>query len=294
MFTKAVEVAAQFTRPIHTIVRNFDSTLIQPSAATLFFVNSDGWALTCRHVAQLILGSDELAARRKAFIDDLNSMRGKQKENRLRHDLARKYNFSKSTAFEIYNIFMNCIEGDLNAELKGHPDFDVALIHFHNYKKLLCDSFPVFASNGSELKPGKYLCRLGFPFAEFTNFEYDNSSDQIRWTTEGRRDTPRFPIEGMVTRNVIDDKGTIIGFEMSTPGLRGQSGGPAFDADGRVWGMQSQTRHLDLDFDVNQEVLRDGQKRRITDHTFLHVGMCVHVEVLKSFMRDNGVKFQEG
>jgi len=96
----------------------------------------------------------------------------------------------------------------------------------------------------------------------------------------------------MLTRHLVQDN-KIIGFEMSTPGLRGQSGGPVFDTDGVIWGMQSATRHLDLDFDVNQELLRDGKKKRVTDSAFLHVGHCVHVNILKEFMREQKVDFQE-
>lgn len=105
--------------------------------------------------------------------------------------------------------------------------------------------------------------------------------------------TPRFPIEGMLTRHVADAQGNIIGFELSTPGLRGQSGGPAFDTEGKVWGMQCQTAHLDLDFDIDQKVIRRGIEKRVTDNAFLHVGRCVHVDILKSFMKDNGVQFSE-
>ena len=160
----------------------------------------------------------------------------------------------------------------------------MALIHFRTFTRLLCNSFPVFAANGSDLKQGKFLCRLGFPFAEFSNFAYDGAADRIQWTTTGRMDTPRFPVEGMVTRYLVDNTGQMVGFELSTPGLRGQSGGPAFDAEGRVWGMQASTAHLDLDFDINQEVIRNGAKKRVSDSAFLHVGHCIHVNALKSFM----------
>ena len=105
-------------------------------------------------------------------------------------------------------------------------------------------------------------------------------------------DTPRFPIEGMVTRHVSDSN-NVIGFEMSTPGLRGQSGGPVFDTDGKVWGMQAQTAHLDLDFDINQKVMRSGKEKHVEDFAFFHVGRCIHVDVLKSFMNDNNVNFSE-
>ena len=100
-------------------------------------------------------------------------------------------------------------------------------------------------------------------------------------------------LEGMVTRYLGDGNG-IVGFEMSTPGLRGQSGGPAFDVDGKVWGMQYKTNFLDLDFDVDMEVLRGGKKTKVKDSAFLNVGLCAHVDVLKDFMREHGVQFDEG
>ncbi len=294
MFVKAIETAVEFTRPIHSVGRNYGSNIIQPGAATLFFVNSEGWALTCRHVAEQLVVGDQIEAKRQAFTKELDIGRGQKKEKQLLRELEKKYGFSKDTTFELLNRFMNCVEGNLEFEIRVHERIDVALIRFYNYTRLLCDSFPTFAANSLNLRQGMFLCRLGFPFAEFSNFAYDNAADRIRWTDMGRIDTPRFPIEGMVTRHLVDETGQIVGFEMSTPGLKGQSGGPAFDAEGRIWGMQASTAHLDLDFDVNQEVLRNGVKKRIRDSAFLHVGHCIHVEVLKSFMRQHGVQFQEG
>lgn len=57
--------------------------------------------------------------------------------------------------------------------------------------------------------------------------------------------------------------------------------------------MQSATNHLDLNFDVDMPVLRNGQARHVRDSAFLHVGHCVHIDVLKEFMRDNDVRFEE-
>ena len=50
---------------------------------------------------------------------------------------------------------------------------------------------------------------------------------------------------------------------------------------------------LDLDFDVDTEVLRNGHRHRVQDSAFLHGGRCIHVDVLKRFMQDHGVAFQE-
>lgn len=58
--------------------------------------------------------------------------------------------------------------------------------------------------------------------------------------------------------------------------------------------MQSGTAHLDLNFDLDQEVRRGAKRKKVTESAFLHCGHCVHVDVLKDFMRHNGVAFNEG
>lgn len=293
MFVTAIETAVKFTRPIHSITRNYGSTLVTPGAVTLFFVNADGWALTCGHVADQIVAADAIGTKFQSFKREFAARQGEKKHTQLLRELERKYGYSKHVTVELLNMFMNCIEGELNCQIIRSKKSDVALLRFSGFTRLLCDMFPVFPADTSGLKQGKFLCRLGFPFPEFTNFAYDEASDSIRWTNTGRVDSPRFPVEGMLTRHLVDKDGQVIGFELSTPGLRGQSGGPIFDVDGKVWGMQAATAHLDLNFDVDQEVIRDGLKKRVKDSAFLHVGHCIHADVLKSFMGEHGVQFQE-
>lgn len=72
---------------------------------------------------------------------------------------------------------------------------------------------------------------------------------------------PMFPIDGIMTRNIISGKSQdgIFEFkwlETSSPGLRGQSGGPTFDKDGNIWALQSQTRHLPLGFSPKIKKMR--------------------------------------
>ena len=291
MFVSAIDTVARFTFPLHVITRMWGDRTVFPGAATIFFVNADGWALTCKHVAGQLQYSDQLLAKHAKFkAERAHLLPGKKSRNALKA-LTRKYEYSNDVPVEVHLRFMNCGTGHQQVTVRSHPSLDVALLKFSNFTSR--GPFAVFAQHGDELKQGQFLCRLGFPFPEFTNFEYDAVSDQARWTTTGRAETPRFPLDGMVTRHLIDPGGIVVGFEVSTPGLRGQSGGPAFDAEGRVWGMQSATNHLDLDFDVDMDVLRKGQKHRVKDSAFLHVGHCVHVNALKQFMRDNGVNFQE-
>ncbi|MFH1904979.1 MAG: trypsin-like peptidase domain-containing protein [bacterium] len=293
MFVEAIEKASSFTRPIHSIKRNYASKVVHPGAATLFFVNSEGWALTCRHVARLLPIADQIAANYKKFKDEFASGQGKIKEKKLCKELERKYKYTKRSIVELRNKFVNCAQGKFGVEVRFHNKLDVALIKFNAFERLLCEKFPVFVKDSSGLKQGKFLCRLGFPFPEFTNFTYNETLDKIEWSSTGQDNTPRFPIEGMVTRHLPGESNKIIGFEMSTPGLRGQSGGPAFDADGKIWGMQSATGHLDLNFDIDQEVVRDGLPKRVQNSPFLHVGHCIHVDILKSFMQEHKVHFNE-
>lgn len=293
MFVTAIERAAEFTRPIHTILRYFGSEEVHPGAASLFFVNAEGWALTCRHVAQEFINAQQISQRYQAFKAERDALTQKQKRQQGR-DLERKYGLGRGQVAELKVRFVACVDGPLDLAVTLHPALDIALLKFSNFAALGCRAFPVFGKDGGDVKQGKFLCRLGFPFPEFTNFAYDAATDAIDWNDQGRKDTPRFPIEGMVTRHSGPAIGVITGFELSTPGLRGQSGGPAFDAEGRVWGMQSETTHLDLNFDVDLEVTRGGEKKRRRDSAFLHVGRCVHVDALKAFMREHAVEFAEG
>jgi hypothetical protein len=290
MFVKAIENATLFTRPIYSISRNYKSTTIQPGTASLFFVNSDGWALTCGHVANQIIAAEDINKKHIAFKNELSS---NIRQRNILKDLEHKYGLTETSTFELYNSFVNCVDGKLELTIIKHPQLDIALIKFNNYNRLLCNTFPFFSKDTSTLKQGKYLCRLGFPFPEFTNYEYDTTNDTIKWNGLGNTNTPQFPIEGMLTRNIADAEKNIIGFEISTPGLRGQSGGPVFDIDGKIWGIQSSTAHLDLNFDVDIEVLRNGVKKHVTDSAFLHVGHCIHINVIKNFLNDKNVKYNE-
>jgi S1-C subfamily serine protease len=97
----------------------------------------------------------------------------------------------------------------------------------------------------------------------------------------------------MLTRHIQGDK-EIAGIELSTPGLRGQSGGPLFDKEGTVCGMQSSTNHLHLGFDMkNFEYNLNGVKIKVTNQPFLHVGHCIHVDIIKKFLLENKIRFYE-
>ena len=198
-----------------------------------------------------------------------------------------------NSAIEIYNHLIDCV--DRFSELKWicHPVYDLAILKFNGFNELYCKKFPIFLKQTNQIQQGKFLCRLGYPFPEFTNYTYNRETDAIEWSDFGISESPRFPIEGMVTRFVKDEERNF-GIELSTPGLKGQSGGPLFDENGIIYGMQYQTIFEYLGFDVvDKTELINNRKKKISNYPYIHLGRCIHVDVIKDFLREHNVKFNE-
>lgn len=293
MFENAIEIASKFTRAIHTISRNYNSKDIQPGCSTLFFVNKDGWALTCGHVLDLLIITDVLLQKKKDFENERKLRPAAIPPKQWLRGLEQKYGIANGNTYEVQNLFINCFSGFSDFHVIKHPKYDVGLIKINDMAGCTVTTFPKFPENTSSMRNGKFLCRLGFPFPEFENFEYDLATDSIRWNNNPNNLSPWFPLDGMVTRFMRDET-NIFGFELSTPGIKGHSGGPIFDQNGQVWGIQYGTAHHDLDFDVeNMSVFRKGAKKKISTHSILNVGLGVHVDVIKTFMKVNNVSFDE-
>ncbi len=294
MFTEAIERVAQFTRPIHTISRLYNATEVIPGASTLFLVNDEGWALTCKHVVQQLAASEQVNKTYASFKAELQKLQGDPDYETKKAQLERQFNYNNTATVEMKNMFIGCADQLSGFQFHVHPHYDLALVKLQGFQQLYCSELPVFQQDESYLKQGRYLCRLGHPFPEFSNYRYNASTDSIEWTNEGYSHSPTFPIEGMITRFLGDQNGPF-GIEMSTPGLKGQSGGPLFNDKGVVQGMQFATKHLHLGFDIEgKEILVNGQHKQINDYSFIHLGHCIHVSVIKAFMREKGVVFKEG
>ena len=299
MFVKSIEIATQFTRSIRSILRNYGSNEILTGCSTCIIVNKEGWVLTCKHVTDFLKHTDSINDKYRQFKADVASLpvMSASKKRKAMAALEQKYGYSKLTpcTIQIKNTFDNIVD-QMNAFTVIECGYaDLSLIKFEGFNQVLCNSFPLFKDNSADLKQGLSLCRLGYPYPEFTNFQYNAQTDDIEWTNTGKAKSPLFPIDGILTRHVVEANGQIVGLEISTPGLKGQSGGPLFDREGVVCGLQSSTKSLPLGFDqVNREIMVDGKKKKVSNYPFLHLGICVHVDVIKKFMDDNGVKYQKG
>jgi hypothetical protein len=293
MFVGAIEKVDQFTRPIHFIFRYYSGSDIVPGTATLFFVNEDGFAITCRHVARQILYANSIYENYQKFRGELRNFEKDPGFETQRKFLETRYKITPGNPVRILFNFIQCVASYKAMTIHLHPTQDLAVIQFREFETLQYQGYAHFLKDSKLVKQGRYLCRLGYPFPEFTNYRFNKVSGDIEWTKEGRSKTPSFPIDGIITRH-IGEGNEVTGIEMSTPGLRGQSGGPLFDPNGVIYGMQSATRHLHLGFDqVNREVISDGQRRQVSNFPFLNVGQCVHVDVIKQFLREKKIKFYE-
>lgn len=293
MFVEALDQVDQFTRAIHFICRYHGSAEIIPQTATMFFVNEQGCAVTCKHVADNLIYSDKFYTRYLQFRKEFRYFEREKVAALEKKRLEEKYGLRSDSLIRIKSSFPDSVNGDYRLVIHRHPVYDLAIVQFQGYSEIKYKGFARLLKDETKVRPGRSLCRLGYPFPEFSNYRFNKDTDDIEWSQSGRISTPAFPIDGIITRQVADQNG-IFGIEMSTPGLKGQSGGPLFDTKGIVYGMQSATQHLHLGFDqVNREVISEGIRKRVSNFPFLNVGRCVHVRIIKEFLRAKKIKFYE-
>lgn len=293
MFIEAIEEVGKFTRPVHTIVRTYGSKHIIPGSATLFFVNEEGYAVTCKHVVEMLAAADHINNGYSKFKEDRSRITNDGKFKQAVKGLEMKYKFHPDATIQMKNTFVDCVDSMSGFTWHVHPTLDLAILKFNDFKNLHYTGYAKFVKDTTTIKQGKFLCRLGFPFPEFSNFSYNAETDDMNWTNTGISTSPRFPIEGMVTRFLAENQG-LYGIEMSTPGLRGQSGGPLFDKDSKIYGMQYSTKHLHLGFDmIDKEIMLPTGMKKVNDYSFLHLGQCIHADAIKSFLKEHNVKYYE-
>lgn len=293
MFVNAIKELTKFTRPIQTITRSYGYKDVVPGLSTLFFVNENAVAVTCKHVAQLIIEAEKANQQFNKFKVERDKLAKDGKFKRNLKGLEVKYKYQKDSTIQIKNSFVGSVDIIKEITVHQHKKYDLAIVEFKGYDEIQYQSYAKFLKDTSKIEQGKYLCRLGYPFPEYTNYKYDADVDEIMFDNSKPANIPIFPIDGIVTRNI--GEGTeIMGIEMSTPGLKGQSGGPLFDKDGLIYGMQQSTKHLHLGFDIeNKEILLSGRRKKINDYAFLHLGQCIRADIITQFLDEHNIKYYQ-
>lgn len=290
MYADAIEKVGDYTRPLLYIFRNYGETVVMPGSSTLFFVNEEGCAVTCRHVAETMLAAGKINEKYARFKKAKAQLLDGKNNTQMLRKLEMEYGYKKGVTVNMKCNFKGCVAPIRGVTCHIHKQYDLAVIRFNGFESINYNGYAVFADDADSVRPGDSLCRIGFPFPEYINAIYNGISDDIEWSDLKAINTPRFPMDGMVTRHVAKD-GKVCAIEMSTPGLKGQSGGPLFDKNGVVYGMQYETRHLNtgFKFDNSGTPIKDAGVKG--NNAFIHVGHCLSATVIKEFLRENNVKF---
>ena len=281
MFVDAFALAEHFTRPIVISTRRLNGK-VESAVATYVLLNADGWFLTAGHVFDLWRGFELhlTEVRNYRAAEDAITADPSLNADQRRRALKRLAGTADMAWIENCSAWWGT-DGLSFRDVSILGELDVALGRLEP-TNLLAGPYPTFKNPDIGFRPGRSLCRFGFPFEQIAvRFDPARSAfslDQLQLAL--------FPIEGILTR-IITGTGTPAQFiETSSPGLRGQSGGPLCDARGRIWGIQSRTAHIPLGF--NPTVTANG--RTFEEHQFINLGWAVHVRLILEALRARGVQ----
>ena len=285
MFSQALQSIEAYTMPVVITDVLLDKSL-RSGCGTFIVLNKDGWILTAAHIVQQLGLRQQhqqliaqYEARRVEILND-QTLRRKIRENQLRSLRPDPHWITDE----------GVLWGWPQCQIQSFvvkPFCDLAAGKLEPFDSTWVKSYPVFKNPAEPMLIGTSLCRLGYPLYTI-NATFENG---VFGLAPGVLPIPRFPNDGIFTRNVnmvSPDKSQTARFlETSTPGLRGQSGGPIFDTRGHVWALQSLTQSLPLGFAPE---VKDGDKK-IVEHQFMHVGWGVHVAEIIEFLSAAKIEF---
>ena len=287
MFSEAYKIATAYTRPIVISERFFDTT-VTCGLGAFIVLNDEGWIITAAHMWDAYFQGEQSLKEISEYSNQLQSI---LQDNIAPTSETEKIGSLKTNPKWITNYsYWWANDGVVLDEVKGLPDGDIVIGKLKPFDPASIAKYPVFKDPSKNMSPGTSLCKLGFPFYDI-EVTYDEKAQTFA-IQPGAVPPPVFPIEGIYTRNAIigkskDGKYMIKMIETSSPGLRGQSGGPIFDVKGTIWGMQVRTNHFPLGFSPRMTI----NGKEVEENQFLNVGLGLHPELITSFLKDNGIKF---
>ena len=184
---------------------------------------------------------------------------------------ARKRRFQKGDALAY--LFLVGTAAVTIDEIIINADADIGVLRI-NKSSNLGNIAPVTFRAG-KVEFGEFLCRVGFPFVDGIEIKPRNNEE---FEFVNLFPVPLFVNEAMVSRFSQTPHARFI--ETSSPGLRGQSGGPLVDVSGHVCGMQISTSHHPLEF--------TGKGR----NQVLNVGRAVHVDTILAVLAGQNITHQ--
>lgn len=261
MFREAIDIARHYTAPVILSEMAVNGECASGVGAFVI-INDDGWFVSANHI-----------------MEDLS--KGIEAARDTKQRLANGEDVSPTDIIECSSWWS--FDSLKIKDAYGYRGLDLVVGRLEPFHPSWVRLYPVFKKvEERDFKPGTSLCKIGYPFNEMITTWNDGKKgfdiDESRLPT-------LFPLDGIYTRTIDlhsrSGEPSEIPYkwvETSTPGLRGQSGGPIFDNKGVVWGIQCQTQIYDLDFDMEVTEKKSGEKMIIPQ--FWNVGCGVHPESL--------------
>lgn len=281
MFRTAYSIASQFTRPV-VLSRRTVNGVCSGGLGAYVVVNSDGWIVTAAHIVKQLTDGVDDAAKTSAFDSEREAIKNdttltfKERQKKIRQlhwpDEKSTRNFSAWWARD----------GVAVTDIMLAPAIDLAVARLEPFDPAWCTAYPTFKDPAKDFMPGVSLCKLGYPLNEVKP-TWNEAEQKFELAVA---QYPLFPIEGMFTRVLfVSPDGKTIDpalfmVETSTPGLRGQSGGPTFDSQGTIWALQVQTGSYPLGFNLK------GHPEQ-----FLHTGHGVSAFSMLTVFDQLGIKY---
>jgi hypothetical protein len=259
MFADAVEKAMSYTFPVVVSRRGYEESC-SSAIGSYVVLNKDGWIVTAAH----ILDSLEQLKESKTALKEYEQKRAKVEADKKLPLKRRRAAIKKLGGTEKLTRNFSVWWGLPNpkvvmAEGTGVPKVDLAVARLEPFDPGWVKEYPVFKDPQKPMRSGTSLCRLGFPLHTIEP-TFDEASNSFIFP-EAALPLPIFPIEGIFTRNIRVGKHpsgfTLAYLETSSPGLKGQSGGPIFDREGTVWAIQSLTKSYELGFTPSAKAAKD-------------------------------------
>ena len=274
MFINAIKKAG-YVKPFSSAYKTPYNDEVIRSMFSVILINDEGWVLTTKGVLANIIEADKIHKRYEKIKEELilNTVPPKK--------IYKKYKVLKDEPVILKNVFLNTISRWSGMELFGHEYLDLALVKFENPEEILCDKYPVFGSNPSQ---GEMVCRLGYPYPELEVLKYNHASKDIELNNMLMINPQVFPIEGMVTRTLLDEKGNPTLFEVSNGACVGHIGGAVINKKGELIGMQIGTAYKDTGIDINSKIKRNNKEIDISEHSLIPLSICVNIEAIKEFL----------
>ncbi len=290
MFQAANAIARQFTLPV-VLSRKTIGGNCSSSIGAFVVVNDEGWIITAHHIAELLAKMIAGANKARAHETQEAQIRG---DSNLDHKARKKKLASLGHLGKDETDRCSAWWGRNGVsvpQIHSLPAVDLAIGKLEPFDKSWISTYPTFKDPTKNFEPGKSLCKLGFPFHQITPI-YRANTDSFELPA-GALPLPLFPMDGILTRFAeVQVSGApappfpLRFLETSTPGLRGQSGGPTFDTQGTIWAIQVRTMHLPMGFDPAVPNAKPGEK----EHQFLNVGLGAHAATILGFFAQYGVK----